>query len=296
MTNHLLYHADARDMSYIPDKSVHLVLTSPPYFNLKEYRKGKNQLGILENYQEFIDELEKVWKECYRVLVPGGRIVCVVGDVCLSRKKYGRHVVMPLHSDIAVSCRRIGFDNLNPILWHKISNAKFEANTNSSILGKPYEPNAIIKNDVEYILMERKPGGYRKPTEQQRLESKIDKEDFQKWFSQIWEMPGASTKNGHPAPFPLELAHRLVKMFSFVGDTVLDPFCGSGTTMLAAINNGRNSIGVETEALYCDYSIGRLEKERNMFNDYTFQYIDISQEKDGYDIPVNFASKATAQS
>ena len=283
MTNHFLYHADARDMSYIPDKSVHLVLTSPPYFNLKEYRKGKNQLGILEDYQDFVNELDKVWKECYRVLVPGGRIVCVVGDVCLSRKKYGRHVVMPLHSDIAVSCRKIGFDNLNPILWHKISNAKFEANTNSSILGKPYEPNAIIKNDVEYILMERKPGGYRQPTEQQRIESKMDKEDFQNWFCQIWEMPGASTKNGHPAPFPLELANRLVKMFSFVGDTVLDPFCGSGTTMLAAINNGRNSLGIETEVFYCDYSIKRIENSRNMFTDYTLQYIDLTQEEDGYD-------------
>ncbi len=282
MTNQLLYHADARNMSYIPDKSVHLVLTSPPYFNLKEYRKGKNQLGILDNYQEFVDELEKVWQECHRALVPGGRMVCVVGDVCLSRKKYGRHVVMPLHSDIAVSCRKIGFDNLNPILWHKISNAKFEANTCSSILGKPYEPNAIIKNDVEYILMERKPGGYRQPTQQQRIESKIDKEDFQNWFSQIWEMPGASTKNGHPAPFPLELANRLVKMFSFVGDTVLDPFCGSGTTMLAAINNGRNSIGVETEAFYCDYSIRRIENTRTMFSDYTFRYVDLSQEEDSY--------------
>ena len=169
MTNQLLYHGDARDLSYIPDRSVHLVLTSPPYFNLKEYRCGKNQLGMLNTYQDFINELEKVWQECYRVLVPGGRIVCVVGDVCLSRRKYGRHVVMPLHSDIAVSCRKIGFDNLNPILWHKISNATFEANTSSSILGKPYEPNAIIKNDVEYILMERKPGGYRKPTEQQDM-------------------------------------------------------------------------------------------------------------------------------
>ena len=293
MTNQILYHADARDMSYIPDKSVHLVLTSPPYFNLKEYRKGKNQLGILENYQDFIDELEKVWKECYRVLVPGGRIVCVVGDVCLSRKKYGRHVVMPLHSDIAVSCRKIGFDNLNPILWHKISNAKFEANTNSSILGKPYEPNAIIKNDVEYILMERKPGGYRKPTEQQRIDSKIDKEDFRNWFSQIWELPGASTKNGHPAPFPLELADRLVKMFSFVGDTVLDPFCGSGTTMLAAMNNGRNSIGVETEAFYCDYSIRRIENSRNMFSDFKFQYIDLTQEEDCYEAQISCTSKTS---
>lgn len=271
-------------MSFIPDKSVHLVLTSPPYFNLKEYRKGKNQLGILDDYQDFVDELEKVWRECYRVLVPGGRIVCVVGDVCLSRKKYGRHVVMPLHSDIAVTCRKIGFDNLNPILWHKISNAKFEANTSSSILGKPYEPNAIIKNDVEYILMERKPGGYRKPTEQQRIDSKLDKKDFQNWFSQIWELPGASTKNGHPAPFPLELANRLVKMFSFVGDTVLDPFCGSGTTMLAAMNNGRNSIGVETEAFYCDYSIKRIEDTRNMFSDFKLQYVDLTHEKDCYGV------------
>ena len=269
-------------MSFIPDNSVHLVLTSPPYFNLKEYRKGQNQLGIMEDYQEFINELEKVWKECYRVLVPGGRIVCVVGDVCMSRRKYGRHVVMPLHADIAVSCRKIGFDNLNPILWHKISNATFEANTTSSILGKPYEPNAIIKNDIEYILMERKPGGYRKPSDQQRAESKIEKEDFQNWFSQIWEMPGASTKNGHPAPFPLELATRLVKMFSFVGDTVLDPFCGSGTTMLAAINNNRNSVGVETEAYYCDHTIRRIEVERNLFSNYTFQYVDLSHEEDSY--------------
>lgn len=267
-------------MSYIPDKSVHLVLTSPPYFNLKEYRKGKNQLGVIEDYQTFIDQLEQVWKECYRVLVPGGRLVCVVGDVCLSRRKYGRHVVMPLHSDIAVACRKMGFDNLNPILWHKISNAAFEANTNSSILGKPYEPNAIIKNDIEYILMERKPGGYRKPTEQQRSESKIDKEDFHRWFSQIWELPGASTKNEHPAPFPLELAIRLVKMFSFTGDTVLDPFSGSGTTMIASARSGRNCIGVETEAYYCDYATRRMENGINLYDDYKFSYIDLTHEVD----------------
>lgn len=280
MTEHTLYHADARNLSFIKDKSVHLVLTSPPYFNLKEYRKGQNQLGIIDDYQQFIDELEKVWKECYRILVPGGRIVCVVGDVCLSRRKYGRHVVMPLHSDIAVSCRKIGFDNLNPILWHKISNASFEANTNSSILGKPYEPNAIIKNDIEYILMERKPGGYRKPTEKQREESRIAKEDFQNWFSQIWEIPGASTRNGHPAPFPLELATRLVKMFSFVGDIILDPFSGSGTTMLAAINTNRNSIGIETEEYYCRSTIQRLDINRNLFSMYEVSYVDLTHEKD----------------
>lgn len=280
MTKHILYHADARNLSYIKDNSVHLILTSPPYFNLKEYRKGKSQLGIIDDYQQFLDELEKVWKECYRILVPGGRIVCVVGDVCLSRRKNGRHAVLPLHSDIAVSCRKIGFDNLNPILWHKISNAKFEANTNSSILGKPYEPNAIIKNDLEYILMERKPGGYRTPTIQQREESRIEKDDFQKWFSQIWELPGASTRNGHPAPFPLELATRLVKMFSFVGDTVVDPFCGSGTTMLAAMNTSRNSIGVETEVYYCTHALNRLENEKSILSDFSVDYIDISCEKD----------------
>ena len=282
MTNQKLFHGDARSLSFIPDKSVHLVLTSPPYFNLKEYRRGENQLGIINDYQEFVDELAKVWKECYRVLVPGGRVVCVVGDVCLSRRKFGRHVVMPLHSDIVVSCRKIGFDNLNPILWHKISNASFEANTNSSILGKPYEPNAIIKNDVEYILMERKPGGYRKPTVEQRAASMINKENFQNWFSQIWELPGASTKNGHPAPFPLELATRLVKMFSFVGDTVLDPFCGSGTTMIAAINSQRNSIGVETEAFYCSGILSRIEDEYGMFRNFELSYADLTQEKDSY--------------
>ncbi len=280
MTEHTLYHADARDLSFIGDQSVHLVLTSPPYFNLKEYRRGTNQLGIIDDYQCFLDELEKVWKECYRILVPGGRIVCVVGDVCLSRRKYGRHVVLPLHSDIAVSCRKIGFDNLNPILWHKISNASFEANTNSSILGKPYEPNAIIKNDVEYILMERKPGGYRKPTEKQREESRIDRKDFNNWFCQIWELPGASTKNGHPAPFPLELATRLVRMFSFVGDTVIDPFLGSGTTMLAAINSNRNCIGVETEEFYCLHSLKRIENNRNLLSSFNISYVDLSSEND----------------
>lgn len=271
-TSHTLYHGDARNISFLPDNSVHLVVTSPPYWNLKEYKRGENQLGIIDDYESFVFELSKVWQECYRVLVPGGRVVCVVGDVCLSRRKYGRHVVMPLHSDIAVSCRKIGFDNLNPILWHKISNAAFEANSGSSFLGKPYEPNAIIKNDVEYILMERKPGGYRNPSNEQREQSRIAKEDYDAWFRQIWNLPGASLRN-HPAPFPLELATRLIKMFSFVGDTVLDPFCGSGTTMIAAMQSGRNSIGIETEIEYCDMIANRLYKENNLISDYTINVV-----------------------
>jgi site-specific DNA-methyltransferase (adenine-specific) len=130
----------------------------------------------------------------------------------------------------------------------------------SKFLGKPYEPNAIIKNDMEFILMQRKSGGYRKPSETQRKASKISKEEFAQWFQQIWNIPGASTKQ-HPAPFPMELATRLVRMFSFTGDTVLDPFCGTGTTMIAALRTGRNSIGVEIEPEYCRMAARYLKAE-----------------------------------
>lgn len=259
-TLHRLILGDARRLDFIPDSSVHLVVTSPPYWILKRYNENPDQLGHVEDYEEFVAQLSQVWQHCFRVLVPGGRLVCVVGDVCLSRRKFGRHVVMPLHSDIAVACRKIGFDNLNPIIWYKIANANYEVNNGSKFLGKPYEPNAIIKNDIEFILMERKPGGYRKPTTQQRKLSMISKDDYGAWFRQIWDIPGASTRT-HPAPFPIELADRLVRMFSFYGDTVLDPFCGTGTTMLAAITAGRNSIGVEIDPEYCRISAKRLRKE-----------------------------------
>ena len=187
-------------------------------------------------------------------------MVCVVGDVCLSRREFGRHVVVPLHADISVSCRKIGFDNLNPIIWHKISNASFEVENGCKFLGKPYEPNAIIKNDIEYILMQRKPGGYRKPTAAQRELSRISKNDFHRWFQQIWRVTGASTR-AHPAPFPLELATRLVCMFSFVGDTVVDPFVGTGTTLIAAMKTGRNGIGVEIDLHYFELAKRRIAKE-----------------------------------
>jgi DNA modification methylase len=259
-TTHRLINGDARDLSFIPSESVHLVVTSPPYWNLKRYNEHDDQLGHINDYETFLNELEKVWRHAFRFLVPGGRLVCVVGDVCVSRRHFGRHLVFPLHADICVRCRKIGFDNLNPIIWHKIANASYEVPNGSKFLGKPYEPNAIIKNDIEFILMQRKPGGYRQPTNGQRQESRIDKGDFNEWFQQIWNIPGASTRN-HPAPFPLELATRLVCMFSFTGDTVLDPFCGSGTTMVAALKSGRNSIGVEIDREYCRSAARRLKSE-----------------------------------
>jgi site-specific DNA-methyltransferase (adenine-specific) len=259
-TFHRLINGDARDLFFLDDASVHLVITSPPYWNLKRYNENPGQMGHIQDYEIFLKELEKVWRHVFRVLVPGGRLVCVVGDVCVARRNFGRHLVFPLHADICVICRKIGFDNLNPIIWHKIANASYEVANGSKFLGKPYEPNAIIKNDMEFILMQRKPGGYRKPTDTQRDASRIAKEDFDLWFQQIWNIPGASTKQ-HPAPFPLELASRLVRMFSFTGDTVLDPFCGSGTTMIASLRTGRNSIGVEIDAEYCRMAARYLKAE-----------------------------------
>ena len=260
-TRHRLVQGDARDLSFLDDQSVHLVVTSPPYWTLKRYNETQGQMGHIADYEEFVVELNRVWKEVFRVLVPGGRLVCVVGDVCLSRRENnGRHTVVPLHSDICVNCRKLGFDNLNPIIWHKISNASYEVSNGSKFLGKPYEPNAIVKNDIEFILMQRKPGGYRQPTEEQRKLSMIPKEKFDKWFQQFWNLTGASTRE-HPAPFPLELASRLVQMFSFVSDTVLDPFCGTATTMVAALKHGRNSIGVELDSEYCKMGASRLMNE-----------------------------------
>jgi site-specific DNA-methyltransferase (adenine-specific) len=260
-TLHRLLQGDARDLSFIPDESIHLVVTSPPYWTLKRYNDSQGQMGHIARYEHFLAELDRVWAEAFRILVPGGRLVCVVGDVCLSRRENkGRHTVVPLHADICVQCRKLGFDNLNPIIWHKISNASYEVSNGSKFLGKPYEPNAIIKNDIEFILMQRKPGGYRKPTEEQRRLSMIPKDKFDKWFQQFWNITGASTKE-HPAPFPFELASRLVQMFSFTSDTVLDPFCGTATTMVAALKHGRNSIGVEIDAAYCKLAASRLMNE-----------------------------------
>jgi DNA modification methylase len=263
-TTHRLMVRDSRDLSFLRDGSIHLVVTSPPYWNLKRYPDRPSQLGNTPEYDTFIEQLSTVWRECYRVLVPGGRLVCIVGDVCLSRRMHGRHRVMPLHSDIAVICRKIGFDNLNPIIWHKIANATFEVQNGTKFLGKPYEPNAIIKNDIEFILMQRKPGGYRKPTEEQRRLSKLSKHEHDTWFRQFWDIHGASTRQ-HPAPYPLEVAYRLVRMFSFVGDTVLDPFVGTGTTMVACLRAGRNSIGIDIERDYIHMAWLRLQQEMPLF-------------------------------
>lgn len=246
---------------------MHLVVTSPPYWTLKEYASGnENQMGHFEEYEHFLSELDRVWRECARVLAGGGRICCVVGDVCIARKKQGRHFVVPLHADIQVRARRFGLDCLQPIIWHKIANGATEVQGNGSgFYGKPYQPGAIIKNDVEYILFLRKGGEYRSAPVIQKALSMLTREEMKAWQRSIWtDLRGASTREGHPAPYPVELAERLIKLFSFAGDTVLDPFAGTGSTSMAAIMSGRNSIANEIEPSYVEIArkrIGKLAKQ-----------------------------------
>jgi len=278
-TSHRLILGDARELTGLAPNSVHLILTSPPYWTLKEYRQSDGQMGHIENYEAFLAELDRVWAHCLRLLVPGGRLVCVVGDVCLSRRKNnGRHTVVPLHASIQEHCRQIGFDNLSPIIWHKISNAAYEVENGPGFLGKPYEPNSVIKNDIEFILMQRKPGGYRAPDIPTRILSVIADEDHKQWFQQIWSgVTGASTRN-HPAPYPLELAERLVRMFSFVGDTVLDPFLGTGTTSIAAAAFGRNSIGIEVDRHYFEQAQTRIANETSLLFSRTSIHVEAAQD------------------
>jgi DNA modification methylase len=247
-TRHQMILGDARDLSFIADDSVHLVVTSPPYFNLKPYASeaGGRQLGRLNDYDAFLDELDRVWRECARVLVPGGRICCVIGVVLIPRRADGRHRVLPLPSDIQVRSRQNGLDNLTPILWFKIGNRTNEAGGGSSgYYGKPYQPGGIIKNDHEHIVMLRKPGGYRTTPMIQKALSMLQRDEMDAWMRPVWsDVRGASLRDGHPAPFPIEIAERLIRMFSFAGDTILDPFSGSGSTAVAAIRTGRHSISV----------------------------------------------------
>lgn len=264
-TTHKVALGDARQLRGIKDDSVHLVVTSPPYFNLKEYASDANgkQLGRLDDYELFLTELDRVWLECRRVLVPGGRICCVIGDVLIPRKIDGRHRVLPLPADIQVRSRSLGLDNLTPILWFKIGNRTNEAGGGSSgYYGKPYQPGAIIKNDHEHILFLRKSGGYRNTSMIQKALSMLQRSEVDAWMRPVWEdIKGASLRDGHPAPYPVELAERLIRMFSFAGDTVLDPFAGSGSTAVAAIRTGRSSVSIEVEKGYHSAAAVRIAAE-----------------------------------
>jgi DNA methylase len=247
-TSHRLHLGDARDLNWIPNGSVHLVVTSPPYWTLKKYHDYPGQLGAVMDYEAFMDELAKVWTHCYRVLVPGGRIVCVVGDVCLARRRNnGRHMVVPLHADIIVRCRRIGLDYLTPILWHKIASASYEVENGSSFLGKPYEPNAIIKNDLEYLLMLRKPGGYRKPTE-----GTGEERSLRHW----WPFREGATAGGHLGEegetFSIKASNSIDKGLVVITVTWLRRWVSlpqSGNRLVITLHNNC-AIGVKADLTY----------------------------------------------
>ena len=256
---HVVVQGDARDLSWIEDESVHLICTSPPYFNLIEYPDSPDQLGNLDDYEDFLDQLATVWNECRRVLVPGGRVACVVGDVLVSRRQGGRHYVLPLGADTQVQARSVGLDCLTPIRWLKVGNIALEASRSSRFLGKPNLPNGIVKNDIEQILFLRKPGGYRSPTPEQEAKSRIPTDDYVKWFRPIWDDIPGERRTFHPAPYPRSLADRIIRMFSFSGDTVLDPFAGTGTTAAAGISSARASISVEIDPTYTAAIAHRLE-------------------------------------
>lgn len=241
-TYHKIINGDSRSMIEVPDKSVHLIITSPPYWQLKDYGT-ENQIGFHTNYENYVNNLNLVWKECYRTLHDGCRLCVNIGDQFARSVYYGRYKVIPIREEIIKFCENIGFDYMGAIIWQKVTT------TNTSGGGVqmgsyPYPRNGILKLDYEFILIFKKLGNAPKPTLEQKELSKMTPEEWNTFFAGHWNFAGAKQSN-HMAMFPETLPHRLIKMFSFDGETVLDPFLGSGTTTLAARNLNRNSIGYE---------------------------------------------------
>ena len=241
-TIHKIITGDCRQMNLIPDESVHLVITSPPYWQLKDYGTS-NQIGYHESYESYINNLNLAWKECHRVLYPGCRLCINIGDQFARSVYYGRYKVIPIRTEITKFCETIGFDYMGAIIWQKVTTTNTTGG--ATIMGSfPYPRNGILKLDYEFILIFKKQGNSPKPTRKQKELSVISKEDWNMYFSGHWYFAGAK-QEGHIAMFPEELPARLIKMFAFAEDTVLDPFLGSGTTSMAARDLGRHSIGYE---------------------------------------------------
>ena len=242
MTNHKIIFGDSRKMSQIPDKSVQLIITSPPYWQLKDYGT-EDQIGFNDSYEEYINNLNLVWKECNRVLSDGCRLCINIGDQFARSVYYGRYKVIPIRTEIIRFCESLGMDYMGAIIWQKATT--MNTSGGGAIMGSfPYPRNGILKMDYEFILLFKKLGDAPKPTAEQKKASEISKEEWNQYFSSHWNFNGVK-QYGHIAMFPEELPKRLIKMFSFVGETVLDPFAGSGTTSLAAKHLSRNSIGYE---------------------------------------------------
>lgn len=242
LLSHILVTGDCRQMSYTDNESVDLIVTSPPYWQLKDYG-NPNQIGFNQSYEEYIDSLNLVWMECFRVLRSGCRLCINIGDQFARAAYYGRYRVVPIHSEIIRFCETIGFDYMGSIIWQKPTT--MHTSGGGKVMGSyPYPRGGIVKVDYEYILLFKKPGTCRTPSLDIKDSSKLTDEEWNTFFSSHWNFLG-DRQNKHIAVFPEELPHRLIRMYSFYGDTILDPFMGSGTTALAAIRNGRNVVGYE---------------------------------------------------
>lgn len=248
-TKHKIIVGDSCNMAEVKNESIHLIITSPPYWQIKDYG-NKNQIGFNDTYEEYIENLNKVWEECYRVLYPGCRLCVNIGDQFARAATYGRYKIIPIREEIIRFCESINFDYMGAIIWQK----KTTMNTTggASVMGSfPYPRNGLIEIDYEFILLFKKLGkSFNNVSEEIKEQSKLTKEEWRKYFTGHWNFAGEKQGNGHIAVFPEELPRRLIKMFSFIDETVLDPFLGSGTTTKVAAELNRNSIGYEINKNY----------------------------------------------
>lgn len=267
-TKHTLVTGDSRNLSLIPDKSVHLIITSPPYWQLKDYGND-NQIGFHDSYEGYINNLNMVWSECNRILHDGCRLCINIGDQFARSVYYGRYKVIPIRTEIIRFCETLGMDYMGAIIWQK--QTTMNTTGGGVVMGSfPYPRNGILKIDYEFILIFKKQGKAPAPLLEQKKLSEMTKEEWNTYFASHWTFGGAK-QDGHIAVFPEELPHRLIKMFSFAGETVFDPFMGSGTTALAARNLQRNSIGYEINPDFVDYYKQKVDNVR-LFNNSTCLY------------------------
>ncbi len=270
-TTHKIIVGDSRGMKEIPDESVHLIITSPPYWQLKDYG-NRQQIGFNDSYEDYINNLSLVWNESHRVLHKGCRLCVNIGDQFARSVYYGRYKVIPIRTEIIKFCETAGFDYMGSVIWQKVTTC--HTTGGATVMGSfPYPRNGIIKIDYEFILLFKKYGISPQPNNEQKEQSRMTQEEWNQYFTGHWNFAGEK-QDKHLAMFPEELPHRLIKMFSFTGDTVLDPFLGSGTTSLAAKNLNRNSIGYEINEGFLPVIKNKLNIEQGtVFHDTNFEII-----------------------